>query len=102
MNTTFSNDLVVLVRQMEKAISSHPCVEDVVVITFDDPQDGQIFHAFIEPNSENPPTEQSIIEFFKERINSLEVPLNIVFAKIPRTPTGKVSRQKLLSQAGLT
>ena len=101
MKTVFSSDLVVQVRQMERTIGSHPSVEDVVVITVDDPQDGQVFHAFIEPDSDNPPTEQAIIEFFKEKIDSFEMPLNIVFGKIPRTPTGKVSRQKLLNQAGL-
>lgn len=101
MKTMFSNDLVILVRQMERIIGSHPCVEDVVVITAGDPQNGLVFHAFIEPDSDNPPTVQSIIEFYKEKGDLLEVPLNIVFAKIPRTATGKVARQQLLSQAGL-
>ncbi|MEW5952558.1 MAG: hypothetical protein AB1815_02205 [Bacillota bacterium] len=101
MNTIYSNDMVIQVRQMEKRISSHPCVEDVVVITVDDPQKGQYFRVIIETKCDPATTEQSLLDLFKEKTNLMKAPLSIVFAKIPRTPTGKVSRQLLLSQAGL-
>lgn len=101
MNTIYSNDVVIQVRQMEKCIGSHPCVEDVVVITVDDPQEGQSFRAFIETECDNATTEQSLLDLFKKKNCPSKAPLSIVFAKIPRTPTGKVSRQKLLSQTGV-
>lgn len=93
---TFSNDLVLKIRKMEKTIVSHPAVEDAVIVTYNTPSGEQAIKAFVEPGSP-PPSPESIIEFCRQGCGDIKLPIEIVFKAIPRTASGKVIRQQLLS-----
>lgn len=92
----FSNDRVLKIRKMEKTIVSHPAVEDVVITTYNTPNGEQVIKAFIESGSP-PPSPESIIEFCRKNFGDPTLPIEIVFKTIPRTASGKVIRQQLLS-----
>ncbi|WP_157833481.1 AMP-binding enzyme [Desulfotruncus alcoholivorax] len=92
----FSNDLVLKIRKMEKTIVNHPSVEDVVVVSYNTPNGEQVIKAFVEPGSP-PPSPESIIEFCRKDCGDITLPIEIVFKEIPRTASGKVIRQQLLS-----
>jgi len=92
-----SNEIVLHVRKMEKSLVRHPEVEDVVVLSEEQPGDGYVLKVFVEPSASDEKTTEAIKEFCYSQSSPL--PLKIVFGQIPRTPSGKVARQHLLQMA---
>ncbi len=87
------------VREMESIIISHPEVEDVVVIAVDNGDGGNLLKAFVEPSEKCVPSTESIINICQSRSKYGRIPNAIIFGEIPRTPSGKVLRQRLLAAA---
>ncbi|SFR07766.1 AMP-binding enzyme [Desulfoscipio geothermicus] len=94
-DTLSPNTLVLQVRKMEKALITHPNVADAVVIPQHSPAGEQRIRAFVEP-ADPPPSAESILAHFKNDWPDIQVPVDIIFKSIPRTPSGKVIRQQLL------
>lgn len=92
-----ANEIVLHVRKMEKEIARHPGVEDAVVVSHMKPRGGYTLKAFIEPAADDNETKKSIQELCVNQSGAL--PVEVVFKKIPRTPSGKVARQQLLEMA---
>ncbi|MFZ5652379.1 MAG: AMP-binding enzyme [Bacillota bacterium] len=86
------------VRELEKLISTMQGVNDVVVISIQQPSGDQVLRAFVEPEGNRDLSAQSIINHCLKKSTCRRAPVSVTFGIIPRTPSGKVARQLLLEQ----
>ncbi len=80
--------------QIEDFIRKNTKVKDVAVIGLPDKRLGEIAAAIIEVAKGEKCTEEDINEFCKE-LPRYKRPRKIIFADIPRNPTGKIEKPKL-------
>jgi acyl-CoA synthetase (AMP-forming)/AMP-acid ligase II len=80
--------------QIEDFIREHKAVKDVAVIGLPDKRLGEITAAIIEIKQEYSCTEAEI-EKFCMKLPRYKRPKKIIFADIPRNPTGKIEKPKL-------
>ncbi len=80
--------------QIENFLSAHPKIKDVAVIGLPDARLGEIATAIIELNPDTTCTEDEIAEFCLE-LPRYKRPRKIIFADVPRNPTGKIEKPKL-------
>ncbi len=76
-------------------IRAYPAVKDVAVIGLPDPRLGEIAAAIIELKPECSSTTESDIEDFCRDMPKYKRPKKIIFAEVPRNPTGKIEKPKL-------
>lgn len=82
--------------QIEDFLRANEKIKDVAVIGLPDDRLGEITAAIIEPKSDCTLTEEEIEEFCKE-LPRYKRPRKIIFADVPRNPTGKIEKPKLRS-----
>ncbi len=80
--------------QIENFLSKHQAIKDVAVIGIADTRLGEISAAIIELKPGMIVTEEEINTFCKE-LPRYKRPRKIIFADIPRNPTGKIEKPKL-------
>lgn len=80
--------------QIENFLSKHPDIKDVAVIGIADTRLGEISAAIIELKPDVATTEEDINNFCKE-LPRYKRPRKIIFADVPRNPTGKIEKPKL-------
>ena len=80
--------------QIENFLIKHPAIKDVAVIGIADKRLGEISAAIIELKPGKIVTENEIEEFCKE-LPRYKRPRKIIFADVPRNPTGKIEKPKL-------
>lgn len=80
--------------QIENFLSRHNAIKDVAVIGLADSRLGEISAAIIELKPGAECTEDEINEFCKE-LPKYKRPRKIIFADVPRNPTGKIEKPKL-------
>ena len=80
--------------QIENFLSKHPDIKDVAVIGIADTRLGEISAAIIELKPGVATTEEYINNFCKE-LPRYKRPRKIIFADVPRNPTGKIEKPKL-------
>ncbi len=80
--------------QIEDFIRTHGAVHDVAVIGLPDKRLGEITCAVIETKENQILTEEDINELCK-KLPRYKRPRKIIFADIPRNPTGKIEKPKL-------
>ena len=80
--------------QIENFLSKHPDIKDVAVIGIADTRLGEISAAIIELKPGVATTEEDINNFCKE-LPRYKRPRKIIFADVPRNPTGKIEKPKL-------
>ncbi len=80
--------------QIEDFIRTNPLVHDVAVIGLPDTRLGEIAAAIIELKPEAKATEEEMMEFC-HKLPRYKRPHKIIFADIPRNPTGKIEKPKL-------
>ncbi|MBR3843874.1 MAG: acyl--CoA ligase [Clostridia bacterium] len=80
--------------QIENFLSAHPKIKDVAVIGLPDPRLGEIAAAIIEIKQDMTCTEEEINEFCLD-LPRYKRPRKIIFADVPRNPTGKIEKPKL-------
>ncbi len=80
--------------QIEDFLSTHTSIKDVAVIGLPDARLGEIAAAVIELKKGHSCTEEEINEFCK-KLPRYKRPKKIIFAKVPRNPTGKIEKPKL-------
>ena len=83
--------------QIEDFLSAHPKVHDVAVIGLPDPRLGEIAAAIIQIKEGMECTEEEINHFCLD-LPRYKRPRKIIFAKVPRNPTGKIEKPKLRQQ----
>ncbi|MBE6605552.1 MAG: acyl--CoA ligase [Ruminococcaceae bacterium] len=80
--------------QIEDFLRANDKIKDVAVIGLPDPRLGEIAAAIIEIKPGMSATEEEIAEFCKA-LPRYKRPHKIIFADIPRNPTGKIEKPKL-------
>jgi acyl-CoA synthetase (AMP-forming)/AMP-acid ligase II len=80
--------------QIEDYIRKHSSVKDVAVIGLPDRRLGEISAAIIEVKEDHSLTEEEVIDFCLD-LPRYKRPRQIIFAKVPRNPTGKIEKTKL-------
>ena len=80
--------------QIEDFLSAFPKIKDVAVIGLPDERLGEIAAAIIELNPGADCTEEEIMEFCRA-LPRYKRPRKIIFADVPRNPTGKIEKPKL-------
>ncbi|MCF0146355.1 MAG: acyl--CoA ligase [Eubacterium sp.] len=83
--------------QIEEFLSSMPKVHDVAVIGLPDNRLGEIAAAIIQVKEGMTCTEQEIRDFCLD-LPRYKRPRRIIFADVPRNPTGKIEKPKLREQ----
>lgn len=88
--------------EVESALIGHPAVKEAAVVAAPDVERGNVVKAFVVVNSGVVPTQQlarELQDFVKRTIAPYKYPRVVTFIdSLPRTPTGKVSRQALRGQ----
>ncbi len=86
--------------QIEDFLSAHPAIKDVAVIGLPDPRLGEISAAVIslKPGFEDT-TEEDINEFCLS-LPRYKRPRKVIFAEVPRNPTGKIEKPVLRKRYG--
>ncbi len=80
--------------QIENFIRAHDAVKDVAVIGLPDERLGEIAAAIIELKEGASCTEEDILTFCEE-MPRYKRPKKIIFADVPRNPTGKIEKPRL-------
>ncbi len=80
--------------QIEDFLRKHNAIKDVAVIGLPDARLGEIAAAIIEIKPGFTCTEEEINEFCKE-LPRYKRPRKVIFAEVPRNPTGKIEKPKL-------
>ena len=80
--------------QIENFLAAHPKITDVAVIGLPDKRLGEITGAIIAIKEGMECTEEEINEFCKE-LPRYKRPKKVIFADVPRNPTGKIEKPKL-------
>ena len=82
--------------QIEDFLRSHPAIKDVAVIGLPDNRLGEIAAAIISIKEGFSCTEDDI-NTFCQKLPRYKRPHKIIFADVPRNPTGKIEKPKLRS-----
>ena len=80
--------------QIEDFLRSHPDIKDVAVIGLPDKRLGEIATAIISLKENSACTEDDI-NAFCQKLPRYKRPHKIIFAEVPRNPTGKIEKPKL-------
>ncbi len=83
--------------QIEDFLAAHPKIHDVAVIGLPDKRLGEIAAAIIQVKEGMELTEEEV-EHFCLDLPRYKRPRKIIFAKVPRNPTGKIEKPKLREQ----
>ena len=83
--------------QIEDFLAAHPKIHDVAVIGLPDPRLGEIAAAIIQVKAGMECTEEEINRFCAN-LPRYKRPRKIIFADVPRNPTGKIEKPKLRDQ----
>jgi len=85
--------------QIEDFLHGFAPVDDVAVIGLPDPRLGEIAAAIIQVKAGFACTEEDVIAYCKS-LPRYKRPRKIIFAKVPRNPTGKIEKPKLRQMYG--
>jgi len=85
--------------QIEDFIRRNPAVKDVAVIGLPDPRLGEIAAAVVEVKAGCELSEAELEEFCLD-LPRYQRPRKIIFAPVPRNPTGKIEKPKLRKKYG--
>ncbi len=85
--------------QIEDFIRRNSAVKDVAVIGLPDDRLGEIAAAIVEVKPDHELTEGALNEFCQE-LPRYQRPRKIIFAPVPRNPTGKIEKPKLRKMYG--
>lgn len=84
-------------QEIENVLSTHPKIKEVAVVGKKDRFKGEVPVAFIVLHRDSSMEESEIIEYCKGKLANYKIPRLIEFRKeLPRTPTGKVLKRKLV------
>ena len=85
--------------QIEDFLRAHPAIKDVAVIGLADARLGEIAAAIIEVKEGQTLTEEEVNSFCLD-LPRYKRPRKIIFAPVPRNPTGKIEKPKLRKMYG--
>lgn len=80
---------------VEAVLGQHPAVKECVVFGLPDEKWGEAVNAAVETHAGADASEEEIIAFVKERLDSVKAPKRVhLVAELPRSPVGKVLRRE--------
>ncbi|PGM59428.1 o-succinylbenzoate--CoA ligase [Bacillus sp. AFS053548] len=83
--------------EIESVLLSHPDVIEAGVTGKEDPNWGKVPVGFVVSKSSNPPSQEELIEYCRDKIAGYKIPKEIFFVDIlPRNATNKLVRRELL------
>ena len=85
--------------QIEDFLNAHPSVKDVAVIGLPDQRLGEVTCAIIQVAQGRTLTEDEVNEYCR-KLPRYKRPHTIIFADVPRNPTGKIEKPKLRKMYG--
>ena len=85
--------------QIEDFLRRNNAIKDVAVIGLPDPRLGEIAAAIIEVKPDYTLTEEQVNDFCLD-LPRYQRPRKIIFAEVPRNPTGKIEKPKLRKMYG--
>ena len=85
--------------QIEDFLRKHNSIKDVAVIGLPEPRLGEIAAAIIEVKQDYTLTEEEVNQFCMD-LPRYQRPRKIIFAEVPRNPTGKIEKPKLRKMYG--
>ncbi len=87
--------------EVENVMAAHPAVAEAALIGVSDEKWGEVGRAIVVLRPNHSLTEESFIEFCRERLARYKVPKHVVFVDaLPKTGAGKVDKQLLRKQYG--
>ncbi len=82
--------------EVEKAVMTHPAIQECAVIGVPDEKWGEAVKAVVELRDGSAATEAEIIAICKEAIGSVKAPKSVSFTdELPRSANGKVLKQRI-------
>jgi fatty-acyl-CoA synthase len=84
--------------EVENTLYQHPDVQEVAVIGVPHEKWGEVPKAFVVPKPGASVSEQSVIDFARERLTHFKCPKSVSFGELPKTATGKIQKFKLREQ----
>lgn len=82
--------------EIEDVLHKHPKIQDVAVLGYPHPRLVEITMAIIQTKEGQAITDDEVINFVKESgLAKYKWPEKIIYATIPRNPTGKIEKPKL-------
>ena len=86
--------------EVEAALSSHPEVDDVVVIGLPDPEWGKRVHAIVQPRDlAAPPSYEELRAHCSGQLSPYKLPKTMeIMAELPRDAAGKIRRRALVEE----
>jgi fatty-acyl-CoA synthase len=85
--------------EVESVLHRHPAVALVAVVARPHETWGETPWAFVELKPDVHATEAELISFCREHLAGFKVPKRVVFAELPKTPTGKIQKNILRHRA---
>ena len=85
--------------QIEDFLAANPAIQDVAVIGLPDKRLGEIAAAIIEVKPGAHLTELEVFEYC-QKLPRYKRPRRVVFAPVPRNPTGKIEKPALRAKYG--
>ncbi|GAB4583074.1 acyl-CoA synthetase [Nocardia sp. IFM 10818] len=87
--------------EVEELLHTHPYVQEAAVLGVPDEKFGARLKAFVVVHEQRTLTEDEVKDFVKSNLARYKVPRDVVFIdELPRNPTGKVLKRKLLAATG--
>jgi fatty-acyl-CoA synthase len=93
-------------QEVEDALTLHPAVLDVAVIGVPEPEMGEVVKAVVQPApgaTPGPELAAKLLGYLRGRIADYKAPRSVDFAdELPRTPTGKLMKRRLVERYAAT
>ena len=85
--------------EVEDTLYKHPAVQTVAVVAKPDDKWGETPCAFVELREGRSATAEELLQWCRDHLAHFKCPRYVVFAKIPKTSTGKIEKFKLRGTA---
>ncbi|PEK99575.1 o-succinylbenzoate--CoA ligase [Bacillus sp. AFS017336] len=83
--------------EIESVLLSHPDIIEAGVTGKEDPAWGKVPVGFVISKSSNPPSQEELIEYCRDKIAGYKIPKEIIYVEnLPRNATNKLVRRELL------
>jgi fatty-acyl-CoA synthase len=91
-----SSETPISAFEVEKVLLSHPAVQEAAIIPVPDQELGEIIQAYIVLHNDQSATEQELIAFCLNKMDTAKCPKKITFMEeLPKTVSGKILKTQL-------
>jgi long-chain acyl-CoA synthetase len=92
-----SHGMNIYPQEIENVMQAHPKIKEVAVVGKKDKSKGEVPFAFVALHQDCSASQDEIVNYCKEKLANYKIPRLIAFRQeLPKTPTGKVLKRKLI------